>query len=136
MVRTIFAIIAGFIAWILVWVGGEQILAAIWPEFGAHQSEFRSAIENGGQFTANTTMLMTHTVLASIVSLMAGFLAALISGESRRAPLILGCLLLVLGLLKAIMSWEYVPVWYHVGFTAILLPMAILGGRLSSRPLN
>jgi hypothetical protein len=41
-------------------------------------------------------------------------------------------LLLGLALLKAVMSWPYVPIWYHVIFTAILLPMAILGGKLKS----
>ena len=61
---------------------------------------------------------------------MAGSLAALIAGENSRAPLVVGCLLLALGVLKAVMSWQYVPIWYHVLFTAILLPMAILGGKL------
>lgn len=29
-------------------------------------------------------------------------------------------------------SWPYVPVWYHVIFTALLIPMAIMGGRLKT----
>jgi hypothetical protein len=75
-------------------------------------------------------MLLIHIVLGSIVSVMAGSLAALIARENTRAPLVLGFLLVALGLLKAVMSWPYVPIWYHVIFTAILLPMAILGGKL------
>ena len=75
-------------------------------------------------------MLLTHIVLGSIVSLMAGSLAALVAGENSRAPLVVGCLLLALGIVKAVMSWQYVPIWYHVIFTAILLPMAIVGGKL------
>ena len=51
-------------------------------------------------------------------------------GENSRAPLVVGCLLLALGILKAVMSWQYVPIWYHVIFTAILLPTAIVGGKL------
>jgi hypothetical protein len=131
MVRIILGVIAGFFAWVIVWVGSEKILSAIWPEgFGAHQRAFQAAVENGGEFTADTTMLLTHIVLGSIVSVMAGSLAVLITGENARAPLVLGFLLLALGILKAVMSWPYVPIWYHVIFTAILLPMAILGGRL------
>ncbi len=61
---------------------------------------------------------------------MAGCLAALIACENARAPLVVGCLLLALGILKAVMSWPYVPIWYHVIFTAMLLPMAIIGGKL------
>ena len=130
MLRIVLGVIAGFFAWAIVWVGSEKILSAIWPEFGAHQREFEEAIKNGGQFTADTTMLLTHIVLGSIVSVMSGSLAAVIAGENTRAPLVLGFVLLALGILKAVMSWPYVPIWYHVIFTAILLPMAIMGGKL------
>jgi hypothetical protein len=131
-------VIAGFFAWAIVWVGSEKILSAIWPEgYGAHQLAFEAAIKNGGPFTADTTMLLTHIVLGSIVSVMSGFLAALIAGESKRAPLVLGILLLAaFGLLKAVLSWPYVPLWYHVIFTAILLPMTIVGGKLKTTILT
>ena len=132
MVRIVLGVIAGFFAWVIAWFGGEKSISAVWPEFGVHQAAFQAALENGASFTANTTMLLTHIVLASTVSLLAGFLAALIAGENKRAPLVLGFLLLALGLLKAVMSWPYVPIWYHVIFTAILLPMAIIGGKLTT----
>ena len=130
MLRIVLGVIAGFFAWMTVWVGSEKIVSAVWPAFGAHQDAFQAAIEHGGPSTADSTMLFVHIVLASIVSVISGLLAALIAGENKRAPLVLGFLLLALGLLKAVMSWPYVPIWYHVIFTAILLPMAIIGGRL------
>lgn len=132
MVRIVLGVISGFFAWFIAWVGSEKILSAIWLGFGAHQRAFEEAVKNGGQFTADTTMLLTHIVLGSIVSVMSGFLAALIAGENKRAPLVLGFLLLAVGLLKLVMSWPYVPIWYHVVFTAILLPMTIMGGRLKT----
>jgi hypothetical protein len=130
MLRIVLGVIAGFIGWLIVWVGIEKILSAIWPAFGVHQKAFEEAIKNGGQFTAETTMLLTHIVVGSILAVMSGSLAALIAGENSRAPLFVGFLLLALGILKAVMSWQYVPLWYHVIFTAILLPMAIIGGKL------
>lgn len=130
MLRIVLSVIAGFVSWLIVWVGIEKILSAIWPAFGAHQRAFEEVVKNGGHFTADTTMLLTHIVIGSIVSMMSGSLAALIAGEKTRAPLVVGCLLLALGILKAVMSWPYVPIWYHVIFTAILLPMAIVGGKL------
>ena len=132
MVRIILGVIAGFFAWAIAWFGSEKILSAVWPEFGVHQAAFQAAIENGDQFTANTTILLIHIVLASIVSLISGFLTALIAGENKRAPLILGLLLVAFGLLKVVMSWPYVPIWYHVIFTALLIPMTILGGKLKT----
>ena len=53
MVRIVLGVIAGFFAWAIAWFGSEKILSAIWPAFGAHQTAFQAAIENGGQFTAD-----------------------------------------------------------------------------------
>jgi len=114
-----------------MWVGVEKSLSAVLPEwYGAPQQAFQTAIESGGEFTAETHLLLAHIVIVSIVSAAAGFLAALAAGENARAPLFLGCALLIVGLAKAYMSWPYVPLWYHIIFTALLLPMAIAGGRL------
>lgn len=132
MLRIVLSVVSGFFAWLIVWVGSEKILSAIWPAFGVHQRAFEEVVKNGGQFTADTTMLLTQLLMGSIVSVMAGSLAALIARENTRAPLVLGFALLALGILKAVMSWQYVPIWYHVVFTAILLPMAIIGGKLIS----
>jgi hypothetical protein len=134
MLRIVLGVIVGFFAWAIVWFGIEQILSAVFPVwYGAPQQAFQEAVENGGQFTAETRLLLSHLVIGSVVSVIAGFLAAVVGGENKRAPLILGFLLLGLGLLKAVMSWPYVPIWYHVTFTALLLPMAIFGGKLKTR---
>ncbi len=130
MLRIVLGVIGGFIAWLIVWIGSEKIISAIWPAFDVHQKAFEEVIKNGGQFTAETPMLLTHIVIGSIVSVMAGSLAALVAGENSRAPLVVGILLLAMGIAKAILSWQYVPLWYHIIFTAILLPMAIIGGKL------
>jgi hypothetical protein len=130
MVRIILGVIVGFIAWLIAWVGVEKILSAIWPAFGTHQAAFQTAITDGGQFTADTPMLLTHIVMGSIISVMSGSVAALIAGGNSRAPLFVGILLLAMGVMKAVMSWPYVPIWYHIIFTAMLLPLAIVGGKL------
>ena len=130
MLRIALGVIAGFIGWVIVWFGSEKILSAIWPAFGVHQKAFEEAVKNGGSYTADTAMLLTQLVLGLAVSLLSGILSALIAGENSRAPLFVGILLLAMGIMKAVMSWQYVPIWYHVIFTAILLPMAIVGGRL------
>ena len=56
MIRIILGVIVGFFAWAIVWFGSEKILSAIWPEV-RHLIKPRSKrpIENGGQFTADTT---------------------------------------------------------------------------------
>lgn len=133
MIRIVLAVIAGFFAWLFAWVGLEKILSAIWPEwYGAHQLAFEAALLIGSPFTPDSTILLIHILCASIVSLMSGFLAIMIAGQSKRAPQILSALLLALGLAKMVMSWPLVPIWYHASFTALLIPMTILGGKLKT----
>jgi len=133
MLRIVLGVISGFFAWVIVWVGIEKFLSTILPEwYGAPQLAFQEAIINGGQFTAETKLLLMHIVIASVVALVSGFIAALVAGENNRAPLVLGFLLLAVGLLKVVMSWPYVPFWYHVIFTAMLFPMTIVGGKLKT----
>jgi hypothetical protein len=131
MVRIIAGVIGGFFAWSILWVGSEKILSAIWPDWhGAHQVAFQAAVTNGGEFTADNTILLINLVRGSIVSLISGFLTAFIAGENKRSPKILVVLLVAFGLMVVAMSWNYVPLWYHVIFTVLLIPMTLLGGSL------
>ena len=133
MKRIVLGVVAGFFAWAILWFGNEKALSAIWPDwFGAQQLAFEEALTNDGPFQPDTKFLLTHIVSGSIVSAISGFLAARIAGENKRSPLILGCLLLALGLLKAVMSWPLVPIWYHIIFTAILVPMTLIGGKFKT----
>jgi ascorbate-specific PTS system EIIC-type component UlaA len=133
MLRIVLGVIAGFIGWLIVWIGSEKVISAVWPAFGANQKAFEEVLKNsGGQFAPDTSFLVTQILMGSIVSLVSGVLAALVAGENAHAPFYLGIALFVLGVLKAYMSWQYVPIWYHIIFTALLLPLAILGGKLIS----
>ena len=130
MMRIVVGVIVGFVAWATAWFGSEAILSALLPAwYGAPQRAFQAALVEGGEFTAATRLLVTHLGMVSIVSLFAGVVAALVAREGRRAPLALGLLLTAFGVLKAAMSWPYVPLWYHALFTALLLPMTLAGGR-------
>ena len=55
---------------------------------------------------------------------------AFIARGNRNAPLGLGILLFLFGAMVQAMAWNYIPIWYHVIFLALLIPMSILGGRL------
>jgi hypothetical protein len=125
------SILAGFFGWVTAWVAGEKLLAIIFPRsFGDHQRAFEAALTNGGPFAANTRMLLIHFPLGAVVSLFSGSLTAWVAADPSTAPLILGFVLLALGILKAVLSWRYVPLWYHIAFTAMLLPLAVLGGKI------
>lgn len=135
MTRMVWGVVAGFVAWAIAWVGIELTLSGFWPRwYGAHQHAFQEAIKHGGQFTADNAILLIHIVTATVVSVMSGFVAAMIARENKRAPLILGLVLTACGVVKMLMSWPFVPIWYHVVFTVLLLPMTIAGGKLGVAP--
>lgn len=132
--RMLIGVVAGFITWLFVWLGAEMVLSAIWPEwFGRHQRAFQAAITNGAPFTPDTTILLIHIVTAGVIAALSGVIAARLADDRGRAPLVMGIVLLVMGLVKAMMSWSLVPTWYHVLFTAALLVMAMVGGRAAIR---
>ena len=131
MLRIILGVIAGFIAWSIIWLGSDQVLISSSPGwYGNHQYAFQAAMNNQTPFTPDSTILFLHLVRAAIISIMAGFLAAVIARENQRAPIILGLLLLGFGVVVQVVVWNYAPIWYHVIFLAMLIPFTVLGGRL------
>lgn len=131
MIRIILAVIAGFLAWSILWVGSEQVLSAVFADwFGAHQIAFEKATFNKEPFTADTTILVFNVFRGIVVSIVSGYLAALIAAENKKSTLTLGILLLAFGLFIVSMTWSIIPLWYHVVFSAMLIPMTILGGKL------
>ncbi|MGQ0540221.1 MAG: hypothetical protein ACT4O9_00040 [Blastocatellia bacterium] len=131
MVRIILGVIVGFLAWTILWVGGEQLLSLAFPDwFGAHQVAFERATFNKEPFTADSTILVLNVVRGIIVTILSGFLAATIAGENRRSTIMLGVLLLVFGLIVVSLTWSLIPLWYHALFSLMLIPMTILGGKL------
>ena len=136
MIRIILGVIAGFIAWSILWVGSDQILIAMLGWYGEHQTAFQKAMSDGGPFEANSAVLIMHLVRSVIISLISGYLAALVAGENRRAPLALGILLFLFGLMVQIVAWRYIPIWYHFLFLFLLIPVTIAGGRLRNAPMK
>ncbi|MBX3297775.1 MAG: hypothetical protein KF762_18920 [Acidobacteria bacterium] len=135
MVRIILGVVAGFIAWSILWIGGEEVLRMLSPGwYGAHQLEAEKAMFNRSEFTSDTTILMISLIRSIITSIVSGYLAAVIAGENNRTALILGALLLAFGLMVQIMAWNYMPVWYHAIFLILLIPMTLLGAKLKTFP--
>lgn len=131
MVRMILGILVGFIVWSILWVGSDQLLMVLSPRwYGDHQTSFMRAVEGATTFTPDTTILLLHLVRAAVITLLAGYLAAMIAREISRAPLILGVLLLLFGIFVQAMAWNYLPMWYHLLFLLMLVPLSVAGGRL------
>ncbi|HQU81969.1 MAG TPA: hypothetical protein PKY59_02530 [Pyrinomonadaceae bacterium] len=136
MVRIVLAVIAGFFIWAFLWVGSDAVLRMLSPGwYGKNFAEFQTAIDNKTTFALDSSLLLISLVRSAIFSVIAGFIAVLISKENFKTPIGLGILLLVFGSLVQSVYWNYLPIWYHILFLGLLIPMTILGGKLKNRQI-
>ncbi len=135
MVKIVLGVIAGFVAWSILWVGSDQVLMVSAPTwYGAHLLDMEMARANQEPFNADTTILLFNLVRAVIVTILSGFLSAFIANENRRTPLILGVLLVFVGIAFQAMYWNQIPIWYHLIFLGMLIPVTIVGAKLKHVP--
>ncbi len=131
MWRIILGAIIGFIVWTILLLGSDAVWLALSPDwFGKHQAEFQAAVENKTPFMADSGVLIIAVIRSAILSIIAGFVAALIAKENVKSPLLLGILLLAFGSFIHSMILNNVPFWYHILILLPLIPLAILGGKL------
>ena len=131
MWRIILGAIIGFIVWTILLLGSDAVWLALSPDwFGKHQTEFQAAVENKTPFMADSGVLIIAVIRSAILSIIAGFVAALIAKENVKSPLLLGILLLAFGSFIHSMILNNVPFWYHILILLPLIPLAILGGKL------
>lgn len=119
MLRSILAVIVGFVVWSVLWVGSDAVLSAVSADYAEGLKNF------------STSILLIGIVRSVIISIIAGYVTAFIAGNQAKvlAVFALGVLLLVFGILVQASVWNQIPIWYHLVFLALLIPMSLLGGR-------
>lgn len=134
MLRIILGAIVGFIVWTILLLGSDAVWVALSPDwYGKHQADFQAAINNKTPFLADTTVLIVAVFRSAIFSLITGFIAALISKESFKSPLLLGVFLVAFGAFIHSMMLNNVPIWYHILILVPIIPLTLLGGKLKSQ---
>ena len=122
MLRTILAIIAGYILWTALWFAGNLTIFAE-----------ATRVAGAGERYDKAGPLIGILILSIVCSAAAGLAASLIAGRctrSRVAALILGLLLLLTGIGVQLGVWDLMPVWYHLTFLILLLPVTFAASLL------
>ncbi|MCY7376997.1 MAG: hypothetical protein LH472_13645 [Pyrinomonadaceae bacterium] len=123
MLKIIAGVFVGFIVWSVLWVAGDAVLRTVWTNYD----------ESVKTMSFSAAMLVVPLILSAVVSIISGFVAALTAGENTKSPLILGVILLLVGILVQMSVWDKIPLWYHLTFWILLVPMTILGGKLKTQ---
>ena len=123
MMRAILGVIAGYAAWTVLWLGGNALL------FG----EASRVLGEGQAFTTAGT-LAGVIVLSIACSIVAGLTAAkMAASRAAGAVIVMALLLLATGIGVQLGVWSLMPVWYHLAFLVLIVPVTIASGRLGAR---
>ena len=121
--KTIAAVLAGLIAWILVATAVNLLLRASWPHY--HEAETA--------FNFTPGMMIARLTLGAVSSVCSGFVVAWITKVNGAAVKITGVALLALFIPNHYLLWDKFPVWYHLTFLISLFPLTIFGAMLRAR---
>lgn len=120
MARAILSVIAGYIVWTVIWLAGGAALAAAFPDQPTEQGVYDSA-----------ALLAITLVLSLLCSIVAGLTCGRIARGRPVPPIVLGVLLLLTGIGVQASVWSIMPIWYHIPFLILLLPVTLVGARLA-----
>jgi len=115
--RTIGAVAAGLVVWIVVATIGNLALRFSWPAY--------AAVEKAMAFSLG--MLVARLILGALASLCAGFTVAWLGRRKPIAAWSLVILLLAIFIPVHYTLWHRFPAWYHVVFIASLVVFTLLG---------
>lgn len=122
MLKNIFAVIGGFAFWSAAWIVSDLTLLVLSPEWYGE-----------GLKTSTSAVLLISLVRSIFISLLSGYIAAIIARENQmQTALVLGVLLLAFGIFVQASVWEKIPLWYHLIFLSLLVPVTWLGAKQRS----
>jgi hypothetical protein len=123
MKRSVLALIAGFVLWVLV---ASLLNRGLRVGFAGY-----AAAEPTMAFTLG--MKMGRLLVGALASLAAGATTRLIAPSRPVLPWVLGAILLALFVPVHIQLGPKFPLWYHLVFLATLAPLVALGATLTRR---
>lgn len=118
--RSILAVVAGLVVWIVV---------ATLLNFGlrAGISGYRQAEPT---MTFTLSMKIARLILGALSSLAAGAVVGLIAPAKTATRWVLGVVILVFFIPVHVRLWAMFPAWYHLVFLGTLAPLVALGAAL------
>jgi hypothetical protein len=123
MIRSILAVVVGFVTWFVVATLGNLLIRALLPGYVAAEPTL--------DFTL--AMMAARLGLAVVSSLVAGFVGSAVDRGKPGAVYACAAILLLFFLPVHYNLWQKFPVWYHLAFLVTLAPLVLLGGAVQRR---
>ena len=121
--RSIAALVSGYVLWTVLWLGGN--------------AGFRAAGLLPGDVTQPVLAplpLFVLIALSLVCSLLGGYVAVAVPRSSSiRTVALLGVLLFATGCFVQSTVWHLMPLWYHLIFLGLVIPVTLVGGIVTKR---
>jgi hypothetical protein len=123
VIRGVGAIVAGAVAWEAIVLLATLAGRLVWPAY--------AAVETERIFTLD--MLLSRLAIGALATLVFGAVVAWVAlGEKRMIRVILA-LWLTYSIVDHYLVWDQFPVWYHLVYLIYIVPLVLLGERLTQR---
>lgn len=128
MIRSVGAVAIGLVAWIAMFFALAFLLAAVWPDYGAHGRDWFGKQE----FTFTSTMACLNLVLWALAEFTAGWVTMKISRRRGATWILAAILFIYLAVIHLLLEWSRFPWWYNLGVVIPCMPAILLGGRCAA----
>jgi hypothetical protein len=123
MIRSILAVLTGFVTWLVVATLGNFLIRALLPGYGAAEPTM--------SFTL--AMMVARLGLGVVSSLGAGFACSAVARGNVAAVYGFAAVLVLCFLPVHYNLWQKFPLWYHLFFLVTLAPLVLLGALVQRR---
>ena len=118
MIRNILGVVAGVVAWGVLFNAGWLGLSAVRPDTFTEDKT-----------TTDPMNLVVLLLVSFVVSITTGWLSRTIA-KNNTAVVVLAGINLLIGIGVQASGWDGFPVWYHIPFLLGVIPFTILGGKM------
>jgi hypothetical protein len=123
MIRTIGAIVAGLLVWIVIASILDRLLRLAWPDYAAALPSLAFTL----------SMMTARLCEAAVATVAAGYVGRWIARTPLWPSAIQGLIVLLFFLPVHYQLWHKFPVWYHLTFLGSLVPLTVLGAAAAAR---
>ena len=125
MIRSILSIVTGIVVWGVLMTSANLTLTKVMP-----------AKYDENLIPTDPALLLGNILICAALCMLAGFLCATIA-RAPRNPMkhvwILAFIQLAIGIFVQASVWDQMPLWYHLIFLALVVPMHLAGGKLRTK---
>jgi hypothetical protein len=126
MLRSVLAVLAGFLLIAALSFGADAVLRVVMPY----------AFDSTGRVDSPAILLLILAYVGVFAVSGCYLTARLAPARPMLHALVLGLLGLAFNVAGTVAAWDSAPAWYHIAALSLVMPFAWAGGRLRERELQ